>query len=100
MVANEWIHDLMQFGDSWEDSAGVQARKKSRSEAGAKAVANSSSSSGAADADGPVYSATMRCRFAATLHDMEKSGMLKCRRTGKHGLVVISREMFAWMSDS
>lgn len=125
-MANEWIHSLFLYGEHWKEPAAQTEAKPAASEAveplrkrSRAAVATAQklqqvevasdreqvSGEGEEDDDEDddedgskmEYSATMRCRFAAALNDMERAGLLRCRRTTRGELVTVQREMNTWL---
>jgi hypothetical protein len=117
VVANEWIYGLSVFGEQWRQDVCVESTtitttsqsassavgppsKKTRVvasgsvEVEADAEEEEDEEEGAADMH---YSAEMRSRFAFALNDMERAGLLRCKRSNRGELVTIAREMHTWL---
>eukprot|EP01034_Spumella_vulgaris_P025924 gene25924-32432_t len=116
VVANEWIYGLSLFGEQWKQEAGAKPStvairsdssdgppsKKSRVVVSASIEQNDGDcldeeNDDEEDAVHMQYSAEMRCRFAFALNDMDRAGLLRCKRAARHELVTVTREMHTWL---
>ncbi len=121
IVANEWIYGLSVFGEQWrQDISGITSgsivgtNRQITSSSGppskkSRVVANigldefetfpedNDDEEDEEGAAGMHYSAEMRSRFAFALSDMERAGLLRCKRVNRSELVTITREMHTWL---